>query len=155
MRVLELSRSNVLGVASKVNRDPAFIAALIAEGEQRAEDFLSALAFERAWRGGDPDAITGLLADDAHLHSAAPFPVADLRGATAIRAFAREHLGTGIVVDRTRKQLTGERIAWEVRTRPAGDGPPARGRAVAELRDGRVAALRARPGAVVSPGGAA
>src|SRR4051794_20224559 len=52
VRIIELSRSRLpaaLGPASKLNRDPEFIAGLIAHGEERAGEFLAALAFERAW----------------------------------------------------------------------------------------------------------
>ena len=50
--VIELSRSQLpggLGPTSKLNRDPAFIAGLMAHGEARAGEFLTALAFESAW----------------------------------------------------------------------------------------------------------
>jgi NTE family protein len=49
VRLVELARprlSQSLGTASKFNRDPAFIRDLIAHGEARAGEFLSALAFE-------------------------------------------------------------------------------------------------------------
>ncbi len=87
-----------------------------------------ALAFERVWRDGDAEAIAGLLAEDVQVQSSAPFPAVDVRGAAAARAFADEHLGTGIVVDRTRKQMTSERVAWTVRARAARGRPSAAAR---------------------------
>ena len=77
IRVIELSRarqSGTLGVVSKLDRDPSFIAGLIAHGEDRADEFLAALAFERAWTTGDIDATLGFFAPDAELASEAPFP---------------------------------------------------------------------------------
>jgi len=77
VRVIELARprlSGSLGTASKLNRDPAFIADLIAHGEARAAEFLAALGFEVAWRRGDPEAVLGWFADDAELVSGPPFP---------------------------------------------------------------------------------
>src|SRR3954454_13904524 len=59
IRVIELSRtrlSGASGVVSKLDRDPSFITGLIAHGEDRAEEFLVALAFERAWMAGDVEA---------------------------------------------------------------------------------------------------
>jgi NTE family protein len=56
VRVIELSPSRLprsLGVTSKLNRDPAFIRDLIAHGQAQADEFLTALSFEQAWRAGD------------------------------------------------------------------------------------------------------
>jgi hypothetical protein len=64
VRLIELARpqlSRKLGAASKLNRDPAFIAELLAHGEAMAEKFLAALAFEGAWRRGDPAAVLSCL----------------------------------------------------------------------------------------------
>jgi hypothetical protein len=77
MRVIELTRpprSRSLGTASKLNRDPGFLRELIDHGEARAEQFLAALAFEDAWRRGDPAAVLACFAADAELVSAPPFP---------------------------------------------------------------------------------
>ena len=65
--------SRSLGPASKLNRDPAFLAELIAHGEAQAGEFLAALGFEDAWRRRDVDALAAFFADDAVLASAAPF----------------------------------------------------------------------------------
>jgi len=56
IRIIEMARSvdsQKLGAASKLNRDPKFLDGLIEQGEGRAEDFVSALGFEQAWRSGD------------------------------------------------------------------------------------------------------
>jgi NTE family protein len=72
VRVIELDRSRLsrtLGTASKLNRDPRFIQDLISHGELRAEEFLTALAFEEAWKSRDPDAVMAFFAEDATLTS--------------------------------------------------------------------------------------
>jgi NTE family protein len=77
VRVIELSRarlSGALGVVSKLDRDPSFIAGLIEHGEERAEEFLAALAFERAWMAGDVEATLSFFSHDARVVSEAPFP---------------------------------------------------------------------------------
>ncbi|MFL6298638.1 MAG: patatin-like phospholipase family protein, partial [Actinomycetes bacterium] len=117
VRLVELARprlSRSLGTASKLNRDPAFIRELLAHGRARAEEFLAALAFERAWRDRDPAAVLGCVADDAELSSAPPFPdQAGLRG-QRIGRFVRQHLTTGLHLDPTRKQVAGDRVTWTV-----------------------------------------
>jgi NTE family protein len=146
VRLLELTRpprSRSLGTASKLNRDPAFIRELLAHGEARAEEFLAALAFERAWRRRDPEAVLGCFADDAALWSAPPFPdQGSLRGRQRIGRFVRQHLTTDLQVDPTRKQVAGQRVTWTVRTHRDGPAERVRGHAEAELRDGKVVSLR-------------
>ena len=90
VRVIELSRSRLsasLGPASKLNRDPAFIGELIEHGAERADEFLAALSFERAWRAGDADAVLAHFADDAELSA----PGAD----GDVAAFVRGRLADG------------------------------------------------------------
>jgi NTE family protein len=127
VRVIELSRSRLsawLGPASKLNRDPAFIRELIEHGEERAEEFLAALSFERAWRAGDADAVLAHFADDAEVSA----PDAD----GDVAAFVRGRLADDVTVDATRKQVARDGVTWTVRV----DGR--RSRARAELRDGRI-----------------
>jgi NTE family protein len=127
VRVIELSRSRLsawLGPASKLNRDPAFIRELIEHGEERAEEFLAALSFERAWRVGDADAVLAHFADDAEVSA----PDAD----GDVAAFVRGRLADDVTVDATRKQVARDGVTWTVRV----DGR--RSRARAELRDGRI-----------------
>jgi NTE family protein len=146
VRLIELTRprlSRSLGTASKLNRDPAFIGELVAHGQARAEEFLAALAFERAWRDRDPAAVLGCFADDAELWSAPPFPDrGGLRGRQRIGRFVREHLTTDLHVDPTRKQVAGHRVSWTVRAWRDDPDRRVQGRAEAELRDGKVVALR-------------
>jgi NTE family protein len=145
VRLIELARprlSRSLGTASKLNRDPAFVRELIAHGEARAAEFLAALAFEDAWRRRDPGAVLARFADDAELVSAPPFPDRGrLRGKAQIGQFVREHLTTDLHVDPTRKQVARDRVTWTVRASRNG-GVPVLGLAEAELRAGRVTALR-------------
>jgi NTE family protein len=146
VRLLELTRpprSRSLGTASKLNRDPAFIRQLLAHGRARAEEFLAALAFERAWRDRDPAAVLGCFADDAELWSAPPFPDrGGLRGRQRIGRFVREHLTTDLHVDPTRKQVAGHRVSWSVRTWRDDRGRQVLGHAEAEFRAGKVVGLR-------------
>ena len=151
VRLIELSRSRLplsLGTASKLNRDPRFIEDLMAHGEERAEEFLAALAFEDAWRSRDPDAVMGFFADDAELVSAAPFPgEGRYRGASQIRTFAAEHLALDVRVDLTKKQVARNGVAWSVRSRPGDPANRAEGVAEAQFRDGKISVLRLGTGA--------
>ncbi len=127
VRVIELSRSRLsawLGPASKLNRDPAFIRELIEHGAERADEFLAALSFERAWRAGDAEAVLEHFAEDAEVSA----PGAD----GDVAAFVRSRLADDVAVDATRKQVASDGITWTVRV----DGEPSRARA--ELRDGRI-----------------
>ena len=146
VRLIELSRprlSRSLGTASKLNRDPAFIGELVAHGQARAEEFLAALAFERAWRDRDPAAVLGCFADDAELWSAPPFPDrGGLRGRQRIGRFVREHLTTDLHVDPTRQQVARDRVTWAVRAYRDDPGRRVQGRAEAAFQDGRITSLR-------------
>jgi NTE family protein len=145
VRVIELSRAGVtgrLGAASKVNRDPAFIRALMAHGEARAREFLTALAFEGAWSAGDADATASFFTADARLRSQAPFPEhGPVEGRDAIRQFLRAHLGGHITIDVTRKQLAGDSVVWSARWQQARSANPVRGEIEARFRGDRVVDL--------------
>lgn len=124
IRIIEMSRSvasQKLGEASKGNRDPAFLRQLIEQGEAKADVFVDALNFERAWRTGDHDEVAAFFADDCEITAVAPFiPRETQRGADAVRDFVTEALGNTIVVDLTRKQMSGDKVRWRVRT-PSSD----------------------------------
>ena len=145
VRVIELSRARlpgVLGAVSKLNRDPAFIAGLIAHGEERAGEFLAALAFERAWTAGDVEAALGFFAEDARLASEAPFPQRDpISGTPAIRGFLREHLTGDVAIDVTHKQVAGDRVTWSARWHPRGSAERTRGEIAATFRGERITSL--------------
>jgi NTE family protein len=147
VRVIELSRSRFsrsLGTASKLNRDPQFIRALMSHGEARAEEFLTALAFENAWKSRDPAAIMGFFADDAEIISSAPFSNRGThRGEREIRRFVAEYLAGDLRVDPTRKQVARNGVAWTVRAR-TDNGSSGRPEGVAEavFRGGEITSLR-------------
>jgi NTE family protein len=145
IRVIELSRtrlSGASGVVSKLDRDPSFITGLIAHGEDRAEEFLVALAFERAWRAGDLEATLKFFADDARLASEAPFPPRKpITGAPAIRRFLRDHPIRDVTIDVTRKQVAGDRVTWSARWHRRGSAERERGEITAMFRDGQITAL--------------
>ncbi len=147
VRVIELSRSRLsrsLGTASKLNRDPGFIRDLISHGEVRAEEFLSALAFEAAWKNRDPDAVMAFFTEDATITSSAPFPaVGRYTGRTQIRSFVTGHLTSEVYLDLTRKQVAHKGVTWTVRA-PACDGSANRVEGIAEavFRGRQITSLR-------------
>ena len=151
VRVIELSRSRFpqsLGTASKANRDPRFIEDLMSHGEDRAEEFLAALAFEEAWRSREPDAVMGFFADDAELVSSAPFPGrGPYRGRGQIRSFVGDHLAEEVRVDLTKKQVARNGVAWTIGLL-RGEEPANRveGVAEAEFRQGKIKTLRLSAG---------
>ncbi|MGH3234021.1 MAG: nuclear transport factor 2 family protein, partial [Streptosporangiaceae bacterium] len=146
VRVIELSRSGLpghLGPASKLNRDPSFIRDLMRHGEQKAEEFLAALAFERAWASQDVAAVTEFFAEDAELVSEAPFPSqGSHRGSEQVGQFVRRHLSAGVRMDLTHKQVARERVTWTVRARRHRGGTDLHGLVEAQFRSGQVARLR-------------
>jgi NTE family protein len=151
VRVIELSRSRFsqsLGTASKLNRDPRFIEDLMSHGEDRAEEFLAALAFEDVWRSRDTDAVMGFFADDAELVSSAPFPGrGPYKGRARIRSFVTEYLAEEVRMDLTKKQVARHGVAWTVRA-VTGDKPANRVEGVveAEFREGKIKTLHLRVG---------
>lgn len=150
VRVIELSRSRLprsLGVTSKLNRDPAFIGDLIAYGQARADEFLTALSFEQAWRAADSSAVMSFFAAEVEFSSTQPFPDAPAKiGAEHVGSFLRRHL-TGIVVDATRKQVAGDRVVWTLKARSGSTGSPTQGQAEMTLADGKITSLRLGPSA--------
>ena len=147
MRIIELSRSALpggLGPTSKLNRDPAFIAGLIAHGEARAGEFLTALAFESAWAAGDVDATVALpLRRRAPRVARRRSPsTAAVRGREAVERFLRDHLVGATAIDVTRKQVAGERVTWSARWHPRDAPAPVRGAIEVEFDGDRVASLR-------------
>jgi NTE family protein len=140
VRVIELPRAGLtgLGAVSKLDRDPAFLRSLMEHGERQADEFLAALAFERAFADRDADAMLGMFADDAHVRTQAPFATGEHRG-DALRGFVADLLAGDAHVDRTRKQVARERVTWALRVRD--DDGERRVSAQAEFRSGKVAAL--------------
>ena len=148
VRVIELSRASLphAHAASKLNRDPLFIQNLMAHGEQQAEEFLAALAFERAWADEDVEAVMGLFAEDPELVSAAPFTgPGRRRGPGQVRQFVRKQLSAGVRVDLTHKLVARERVTWTLQARGGRPGPDLHGQAEAGFRDGKVVSLRLGP----------
>ena len=98
VRILEFARplsSQLLGPASKLNRDARFIRELMAQGEQQAEEFLAMLAFEQAWRSADVDGVLAILAPDVELTSdrTVPAPRRPARRARPRRGRRAVHRG--------------------------------------------------------------
>lgn len=128
----ELSRT-LLGPASKLNRDWAFLRGLIDDGGRQADRFLAAIDFERAWRSEDLDAVLATLADDVEISTEAPFPVwsgGARPGREELGRYVRELYDAHAAVDATRKQVAEETVSWRMRVRsaePGAAGEPARG----------------------------
>ena len=152
VRIVELSPSRVpwsLSARSKLNRAPAFIRDLIAHGRAQADEFLIALAFERAWRAQNSEAVRSFFADDVELRSTEPFPeTGPLRGVGDVGAFIDQHSSSAII-DLTRKQVARERVIWTVKTSSNNSGKRTRGRAEIALSAGRITNLLLGPS---SPG---
>ncbi len=148
VRVIELSPSRLprsLGATSKLNRDPAFIRDLIAHGEAQADEFLTALSFEHAWKDGDLAAVMGFFGAEVEFSSTQPFPSAPTtRGAEPVRSFLKQHL-TAIEVDATRKQVAGDRVVWTVKTQSGSSGNRAHGQAEIALAAGKITSLQLGP----------
>jgi NTE family protein len=149
VRIIEMARSadsQKLGAASKMNRDPAFLDGLIEQGESRAEDFVSALAFEQAWRASDVEAVVGFFAEDCDISSEPPFSVRESqRGKVGVRKFVTDALSKKILLDLTRKQISGDRVSWRIRL-PARDSSSAtRGLAEAVFVGGKITSFRLGP----------
>jgi NTE family protein len=149
IRVIEMVRSKqsqAWGAASKLNRDPAFLDGLIEHGKARAEQFVTALAFENAWRSGDHDRMAGFFADDAEISSSAPFPDRPTqRDKDAVRRLIDNWLAVGLRVDPTRKQIAGDSVTWRVRSSKANPGDRTVGSAQARFIDGKVVSFRLGP----------
>ena len=160
VRVIELSRTHLprgMGSASKLNRDPHFIQSLMTHGEQQAEEFLAARAFERAWMNEDADAVMALFTQDCELVCAPPFAQPGrYHGPEQVGQFVHQQLSHGFGIDLTHKNVARERVTWTIRARRGGPETSLHGYAEAEFRSGKVASLRiAAPGAVraLHPGG--
>ena len=149
IRVIEMVRSKqsqAWGAASKLNRDPAFLDGLIEHGKARADQFVTALDFENAWRSGDRDLMVDFFADDAEFSSTAPFAERSIqRGQDAVRLLIDTWLAAGLRVDPTRKQIAGDTVTWRVRSSQANPGERKVGSAQARFVDGRVVSFRLGP----------
>ncbi len=150
VRVIELAkspRSQSLGTASKLNRDPVFLGELIAHGEARAQEFIVALDFEDAWRRRDLDAVMGFFAEGSELVSSPPFPQdGPRRGLEEIRSFLAGNLMQDLTLDLTRKQIARNLVSWTVGLDRGAPGRRIEGRVEAQFRERKVVNLRLRAG---------
>ena len=152
LRMIEKARSRKsrrLGAVSKMNRDPAFLNGLIADGTATAGDFVTALAFEAAWRGGDPDAVSAFFADDCKITSADPFPaMSPAMEPDAAQRFVIERLAGEIEIDMTRRQFASDQYLWRVRFTGQPDGDRRHGQAGARFENGKITHFTLGPTAV-------
>src|SRR5215216_6183731 len=146
VRVIELSRSRFsrsLAPLSKLIGNPGFIEDLRSHGEARADEFLAALAFEKAWRDKAPETVADFFAEDAELVLSAPFPGRGAyKGRARIRSFVTEYLAEELRMDLTRKQVARNGVAWTVRTgRREEPANRAEGLIEAQFLEGKIKAL--------------
>lgn len=147
VRVIEMPRtwaSEALGATSKLNRDPDFIADLVAAGRRSAEQFLAALAFEAAWRAGDRDALVGAFAEGCVLHSEAPFAPLPPERRDDVAALVDDRLLGGLDVDVTHKEVAGDLVSWSVRQRGRAGAARLVGRVEVEFSGGGITRFRLR-----------
>jgi NTE family protein len=146
VRIIELSRSRasqLWGPASKLNRDPAFVRQLIAQGEEQATEFLTALAFENAWRRRDTDAVARFFTDDAEVHSSEPFPErGPARGREAVREFLDDHFASTVCMDLSRKQVVRDQVTWIANGQVGPGSEDVEGRCEVTFRGERATELR-------------
>jgi NTE family protein len=156
VRIIEKSRSEKsrrLGTISKLNRDPAFLEGLIADGAATAEDFVSALAFESAWRSKDTEAVCAFFADDCTVTSQDPFPAASLHNdKDGLRRFIFDRLATDIEVDMTRRQFAGDEVLWRIRFTGQRTDDRQRAQASARFQNGKIIRFALGPSAGNSRG---
>ncbi|ACV81226.1 patatin-like phospholipase family protein [Nakamurella multipartita] len=143
VRILEMNRppsSERLGYASKLNRDPAFLRELIAQGEEQAGEFLAALRFENAWDAGELETVLDFFAPDALIASSSPFSeLAPTRDPAARREYLTDRLAAGVTIDHNRKQIVKRNHAkWRIRSTDPSTGVKVEGTAAADFRDGKV-----------------
>jgi NTE family protein len=158
VRVLEMSRSrlsSVFGAASKLNRDPLFIRKLVGQGLVKADEFLAALEFERAWRSGDASAVEAYFSADCEisdetasvgrrsaLTAADHHPGAgEAEASTSVGEWLAVRLARDVQVDLTRKQIAGDRVTWTVRTTDR-SGARTSGLVEARFAGGKVTSVR-------------
>ncbi len=129
-----------------MNRDAAFLNGLIADGAATAAEFVTALAFEAAWRGGDPDAVWAFFADDCQITAEDPFPaMSPSMEPEASRGFVIERLAGEIEIDLTRRQFASDHFVWQVRFTGQPDGDRQSGQAGARFQNGKITHLTLGP----------
>ncbi len=147
VRTIELTRfkdQGGIGAVSRLNRDDRFIEDLIAHGVERTQEFLAAVAFERAWLEGNLDALMGLVADDAEIVSQPPLPEPGQFRAKQLRPMLQRSLAQGVRMDLTHRQTTKSRVSWRMRY-PIGGGEGLEGQAAATFKQGRLTRLDLGP----------
>ena len=149
VRIIEKSRSResqALGTASKMNRDPAFLSGLIADGRRRAAEFLAGVRFEDAWRDGDTEQLLTFFADDCLVSSEPPFqPLPEATGKQAVLQFLADRLANRVQVNPTRKQSTAEQLRWDIRSTHPETGERVEGLVRATVRGGEIVEFRLGP----------
>jgi NTE family protein len=115
VRILEMRRTprtEAFGYASKLNRDPSFIADLLELGQTQAQEQIEALRFEQAWNDEDLGPVLDRFAEGAEVSSTHPMaPLAPTRDRNRIRAFFEEF---GPRVETSRARICQDGASWTV-----------------------------------------
>lgn len=143
VRILEMRRTprtQAFGYASKLNRDPSFIAELIDQGQTQAQEQIEALRFEQAWNDEDLGPLMDHFAPGAMVSSTHPLaPLAPTEDRDRIRAFFEDF---GLQVETSRTRLCKDGAHWTVQASRDG-GIQARVRA--HFVEGQVDSLTVTP----------
>ena len=147
--VRKIEMAHPLGAASKLDRSPPFVRKMMRYGEQRADEFFGALAFEDAWASGEADAVLDFFSGDAEIRllSVSPFrEQTSYKGEGQIRDFVRERLADDVRIDPTKKRVTSAVVTWTVRVlSDEAGGEPAEGTAEAVFEGGGIKTLTFAP----------
>ncbi|QCU79194.1 patatin [Citricoccus sp. SGAir0253] len=117
VRILEMTRppgAARWGSASKLNRDPAFIAELMEQGRRQAQEQVDAMALERDWGAADGDLAPVLdrFAEGAVVASTHPLaPLEPTSDRERIRRFLDEF---GLRVETSRARVCAGGARWTV-----------------------------------------
>ena len=122
--------SRLLGPASKLNRDPAFLRELIDAGRAAGRPSSSPRWPSRTpGAATTPTAVAGFLADDAEAHSSAPFPErGPVRGRAEVHRFLLDHFASAVRMDLNHKQVVRDRVTWTARGQIEQGGAAVEGR---------------------------
>lgn len=116
VRIMERRRTDASrqwGYVSKLNRDPEFIAELVALGREQATDQIESMVFERAWDSGDVESLMALIGPDALVSSDHPRALlAPTRDRDTIRAYLGD---LGLNIEASRARLTHNMVGWDLR----------------------------------------
>jgi NTE family protein len=154
VKVHRIEMSLPLDASSKLDRSPGLIEKLMKHGEEQATLFLESSrklsVLERAWEDKDEEAVMGLFAEEATIGFAlspnSPGEEVRYRGKQQIRGLVQRGLKNKLRIEQARdhRLVAEEASCWLLVTADR-LRTPAKGRAEAVVREGRIEALTFRP----------